>query len=121
MIKSFLSNYPNETKYAPESNAGQNIPSQGCVVDDGRWFVLARENQRVCQRHATFGIRVNRLDRLAIKCRDDVLGLVGGRSGPVFRDCQPAINSGIHTHAGQCEKRADRDCAAAHIDVHVQH
>ena len=62
------------------------------VVKQDAGLVATRKHEGVGKGHASFGIRMNGLDRFAVGGCYHILRLVGVRSGTIFCQCQPAIN-----------------------------
>ena len=90
------------------------------VDDDGR--LLARgKRERVGEHHAPFGVGVDDLDRRSVQRGDEILRLVRVRAEAILRDREPRIDAERNAQLGECEQCAERDGAALHVGVHVEH
>jgi hypothetical protein len=100
---------------------GDARAGQGRKIDDRGRLAAGGQCQRVRQHHAPLGVRVDDLDRRAVHGGHDVLWLVCLRADTVLGDRQPGVDGPRVAQFRQRDQRRQRNGAAAHVGVHVQH
>ena len=79
------------------------------------------ERERIGEHHAPFGIGVNDLNGDAVRRAHHFLRPIGLRTDAILGDREPGIRGERGAQFAERDERCERDRAAGHVGVHVEH
>jgi hypothetical protein len=96
-------------------------PRQGGEVEQVGRAEAARVGQGVGEHEASFGVRVDHLDRLAVHRCEDVAGAEGAAADGILGGADDADHAERDLELGERAEGRDHRAASGHVGLHVLH